>query len=130
MFDIVIDIQNYFGNKEVFTVSDEGGSCLIIHEKGNFKDTDEVDRKTITKADFEKIKNAFSSINFTVLFDEHAALVGLDGWILTCTIQNSTAKISAQIWCPEKNSAMPETTKLIEACELICPVINLDWMES
>ena len=48
MFEILIDIQNYLGNKEIFTVSDEGKSALIIHEKGNFKDTDEVDKKTGT----------------------------------------------------------------------------------
>jgi len=130
MFEILIDIQNYLGNKEIFTVSDEGKSALIIHEKGNFKDTDEVDKKTISKDDFGKIVKAFSDVNFSEVFKEHSNLMGLDGWILTCTIQNGTAKMSAQLWCPEKDDSMPETTKLLEACELICPILELERMEA
>lgn len=129
MIDIIIDIQDYFGNKQIYTVSAEGQSGIIIHEKGNFKDTDEVDRKKISKDDFDKITNAFFSINFTQIFKEYSNLIGLDGWILTCTIQNGTSKISAQIWCPNKDSSMPETTKLLEACELVCPVMDLVNME-
>ena len=130
MFEIIIDVQNFFGNKEIFTVSAEGKSALIIHEKGNFKDTDEVDRKTLSKADFDKIIKTFSEVNFTEVFNEHEDLVGLDGWILTCTIKKSTVNISAQLWCPDKDSSMPETTKLLEACELVCPIFELDGMES
>ena len=126
MYSITIDIQNYFGDKEVFTVSDEINSYSILHEQGNFKETNEVDRKNISKADFGKISKAFSDINFTEVFNEHSDLVGLDGSILTCTIQNDTSKICAQIWCPEKDPAMSETTKLIEACELVCPIIELE----
>lgn len=126
MFEIIIDVQNYFGNKEIFTVSDEIRSGLIIHEKGDFNDTEEVDRKTISKADFDNIVKAFSEVNFTEVFNEHEDLVGLDGWILTCTIKKGTVKISAQVWCPDKNESMPETTKLLEACELVCPVLELE----
>ena len=130
MFEIIIDVQNYFGTKEIFTFSYAGKSGLIIHEKGNFKDTDELDRKTISKADFENIIKAFSEVNFTKVFNEHSDLIGLDGWILTCTIKKGTVNISAQLWCPVKEPSMPETTKLLEACELVCPIFELDGMES
>ena len=119
MFSISINVQNYIRDTEVFTLSSEFNSFLILHEKGNFKETDEVDKKTISKADFDKIAKAFSEINFTEVFNEQPDLMGLDGWILTCSIQNDTAKISAQIWCPEKDQSKPETTKLLEACEKV-----------
>jgi len=122
MFSISIDILDYFGKKEIFTLSQDFNVLELLHEKGNFEETDEVDRKNISKANFEKISKAFFDINFTELFNENPDQIHLDGWILTVSIQNDMAKISAQLFCPRKDNSKPETTKLLQACELICPL--------
>ena len=126
MFSISINIQNYNGDTDVFTLSSEFNEFLILHEKGNFNETDEVDEKTISKADFDKIAKAFFEINIIEVVNEQPDLMGLDGWILNCSIQNGTAKISARLWCPEKDQSKPETTKLLEACEKIFSFFELD----
>ena len=129
MNSIKIEVRDCFWNKEVFLVSDEQNSYVIHHEKGNFKETEEIDKKCISKSDFEKIVNTFSEINFTEITKEHGNLLGLDGWTLICSLENGTSKSSVEIWCPEKSPSTPETKKLIEACELVCPVMEIEREE-
>lgn len=124
MVDIIIKILDCFGNGDMFTVSDTGKKGLIIHEKCNFDNTDEVSRHTISKAELIKISNAFEKICFKEVFSEHENLVWIDGCILRITIQNGSSKLNVEVCCPDKDISMPETTKLLEACELVCPIMK------
>lgn len=128
MNTITIKIQDCYAKSEVFTVSEFSHS--IQHYYDSIKKIKKLDEKSITKDGYDKIFNAFMNVNFNEVFNENPDLIGFDGWTLICSIENGTVEICASVWCPEKDSSKPETSKLIEACELVCPVLELSGMES
>lgn len=126
MNTITVTIQGCYGKSEIFTVSETAHSASIQHHYDNIKKTKKLDERSITKDEFNKIFNAFMEVNFNEFFNENPDLIGCDGWTLILSIHNGSAEIKASIWCPEKDSSKPETTKLIEACELVCPVFDIE----
>lgn len=129
MNTITIEVEDCFGKKEIFTVSSNYKSASIQHHYDDIQDIKKLDEKEITQADYDKILKAFTNVNFHTVFNENPDLLGCDGWTLICSIHNGTSKLSIEVWCPEKDSSKPETTKLIEACELICPILELERTE-
>lgn len=126
MNTISIEIQDCFAKSDIFTVSSDYHSASIQHHYNNIKKFKKLDERSITKDDYEKILKAFMDVNFNAVFNENPDLIGADGWTLICSIENGTSRISIAVWCPEKDLSKPETLKLIEACELVCPVLDIE----
>ena len=66
----------------------------------------------------------------TKVFKESSDLVGCDGWTLRCTISKCMSDISVMLWCPSKSREIPETTKLLKACDMVFKMFPNDETEN
>lgn len=126
MYTITIKIEGSYGKADIFTVSERAHSAIIQHHYDSIKKIKKLDERSITKDEFNIIFKAFMNVNFNELFKENPDLIAADGWTLICSISNGSAEISISVWYPEKDLSKPETKKLIEACKLVCPVLEIE----
>ena len=125
MNTITIKIQDCFANSDIFTVLSSPHLASIQHHFDSIGKIKKLDVRNITKDDYDKLYKAFMNVNFNEVFNENPDLLWFCSWTLICSFENGTAVISASVKCPEKDPSKPETTKLIEACELVCPVLDI-----
>lgn len=120
-YNITIETEaSYAGRTDIYTVESCEDKFTITHEIGGFMHKKE---KTATKklsaAEFKPIEDAFNKLDFTKVFIESGDNFGCDGWTLKCTIGKVISNISVLLWCPSSHQDIPETTKLLKACDMI-----------
>ena len=111
---------SYIGRKDTFTIEQGDKSISITYEVGGFmhKKVKPITKK-LSHTEFRPIYDAFNALDFTKVYQESGDLVGCDGWTLRCTISNVMSEISVQVWCPSESPEVPETTKLLKACNMV-----------
>ena len=111
---------SYIGRKDTFTIENGNKSIQITHEVGGFMHKKvKPETKKLSHTEFHSIFDSFNALDFTKIYQESGDLVGCDGWTLRCTISNVMTEISVQVWCPSENPEVPETTKLLQACNMV-----------
>ena len=128
MYKIIIETTaSYVGRTDTYTIEPEEKSILITHEVGgalNLGEKPEIIK--LSTADYKPIEAAFDKLDFTKIFKESSDLIGYDGWTLKCTIKKGMSKISILLWCPSKSKEIPETTKLVKACDKVIKLFSTE----
>ena len=118
---------SYIGRKDTFTITNDDKSIPITHEVGGFMHKKvKPESKKLSHTEFRPILDAFNELDFTKVFQESGDLVGCDGWTLRCTISNVMSEISVQVWCPSESPEVPATTKLLQACNMVFDLFELE----
>lgn len=126
VYNIKIETDaSYAGRSDIYTTEQDENSISITHEVGGFmhKKAKPVTKK-ITHTEYQPIVDAFENIDFQKVFKESGDSFGCDGWTLKVTISKIMSGISVSLWCPSKNSEIPETTKLLRTCEKVWALFN------
>ena len=118
---IIIEKEvSYMGRKDIYTIEQDDKSIPITHKVCGFMHKKvKTETKKLSHTDFQPIFDAFNNLDFTKAWQESGNLVGFDGWTLKCKIYHVATEISIRLWCPSKDGSIPETTKLLEACEKV-----------
>ena len=121
MYNITIEKEvSYIGRTDTFTIGPDDKSIPITHEVGGFMHKKvKPETKKLSYTEYRPIEDAFKNIDFQKVFNESGDLVGCDGWTLKVTLSNIMSGISVSLWCPTESPETPETTKLLQACEMI-----------
>lgn len=121
VYNIKIETDaSYAGRSDIYTAERDEKLISITHKVGGFMHKkDKPVTKKITDTEYQPIIEAFENIDFQKVFKESGDSFGCDGWCLKVTISKIMSGISVSLWCPSKNSAIPETTKLLKACDKI-----------
>ena len=118
---------SYIGRKDTFTITNDDKSIPITHEVGGFMHKKvKPESKKLSHTEFRPIFDAFNVLDFTKVFQESGDLVGCDGWTLRCTISNVMSEISVQVWCPSESPEVPATTKLLQACNMVFDLFEIE----
>ena len=121
MYKITLEKDSsYAGYDDIFSITPEEGFVSITHDAEGFMNNDE-ESKTIelSPKEYQPIADAFDNINFYTVLEESNILMGYDGWVLKCTISKGMTNLTVSLWCPEEDSSKPETTKLLQACNMV-----------
>lgn len=126
MYNITIEKEvSYVGRTDTFTVGPADNSIPITHEVGGFMHKKvKPETKKLSHTEYKPINEAFENIDFQKVFNESGDLIGYDGWTLKVTLSNVMSGISVSLWCPSESPETPETSKLLQACEMICSLFN------
>lgn len=120
MNTIIIEADvGYLWKKEIYTVEGGDRSSAVTYETEGFGKRKKPVTKKIPVSDYQKIADAFSDLDFSEICKESSDLMGCDGWTLKCTFRKGMTVLSIVLWCPSKDKSIPETTKLLEACDLV-----------
>ena len=118
---------SYIGRNDTFIISQGDKSIPITHEVGGFMHKKvKPESKKLSHTEFRPIFDAFNVLDFTKVFQESGDLVGCDGWTLRCTISNVMSEISVQVWCPSESPEVPATTKLLQACNMVFDLFEIE----
>lgn len=84
--------------------------------------------KKLSHSEYKPLKEEIGNLNLQKVFDENLGIAGCDGWTLVFALQDG-AKITAELWNPEKDAEKPETGKLLSLCEKIFALVGKDFWE-
>lgn len=130
MNTIIIEADvGYIGKKELYTVEWGDRSAAVTYAVKEFGKRRKPVTKKIPVTDYQKIADAFLDLDFSEIYKESGDLVGFDGWTLKCTIQYVNTELSILLWCPSKDKSTPETTKLLEAYDLVTGLFEEKHLE-
>lgn len=111
--------SEYVGYHEIYTIEKNQYSIsanqeIIIRMKNKNSETRE-----LSDTELNSIEEAFDELDFAKIFKESGNTFGFDGCTLKCTIGRSKSELTVKLWSPRSNQDVPETTKLLYACNMV-----------